>query len=624
MKIRHALKQSLPLCLAVTLAPSVGVGQVIVNDNWLDGARFSTDSPEHPEELDADWWSSSNASGNSIWVETNSMVLVSGSSGRGIHATFDPQTLAIGDILVATFTFTTPATVGTDRSGGFKIALNDFNDAGLASDLTSSSEEANPLYTSLPGYLVEFDVNKADVTDDTGIRKHDVPNTIGRYLSTTSEWTSLGSSADADYAILADTEYVGVISLTRTNEDSMQIFGSLSQGGVRLDSYTATDTSGIANNIGMLGFWANSNTFGLSNSGGSPDSGIIFSNVTVEMNPQVDINVGIDDSFADGDRASTEAKDASWWSSSSTGGNSVEVSVGELGLVTGTSGRGIHATFAPQLLEIGETLVATMTFETPATIGVNRGSGLKFALMDFNDPGLAADLFSSSTDPNPLYTNLPGYLIDLDVNSGATSDVTIRKHTTPNTSGRFLGTTGEWTSLGSSGDAGYEFEASTEYTVVMSIKRTAEDSVDIFGSLSKGAILLDSYSASDSLEIANNIGMLGIWANSNTFGGSNAPGDEDNGITFSNVKIGVIEVPVEPEPGGPLITNIVRDVEAGTVTIEWTAEVDRTYFIFASDDLTSFEEEISDVTATSTTATYTETGVTAERRFYRVVPLAEE
>ncbi|MDB4618374.1 hypothetical protein OAG53_01735 [Akkermansiaceae bacterium] len=620
------MKKSSPLFLAVLLAPSMAAAEIIMNDNWIDGDRFNTESPDNPEELDADWWSSSSSSGNSVFVETDQMTLVSGTAGRGIHATFDAQTLEVGDVLVVTFTFTTPATVGTDRSGAFKVALNALNNPGLESDLLSSSTEPNPLYTSLPGYMLEFDVNKADATDDTGIRKHIVPNASGRYLSTTSEWTSLGSSADADYTILPNTEYVGVMSLTRTNEDSMQIFGSLSQDDVRLDSFTATDNSGIANNIGMLGFWSNSNTFGTANGAGEPDSGIIFSNVTVEVNPEVDIKVGVNDSFADGDRASTEANDAAWWSSNSTGGGSVEATVGELGLVTGTSGRGMHATFNPEILEIGETLVATMTFETPATVGTNRGGGLKFALMDFNNPALAADLLSSSAagSENPLYMNLPGYMIDFDVNTGETADVSIREHITPNTTGRFLGTSSEWTSMGSSGNAGYAFEASTEYTVVMSIKRTGEDSADLFGSLSKGAILLDSYSASDASGIANNIGMLGVWANSNTFGSSNLAGVVDNGLTFTNVNVGVIEVPVEPEPVGPEITSIVRDSGAGTVTIQWNAEIGSTYFIFGSDNLESIEEELSDTTATSTTETFTETGVTATHRFYRVVQLIEE
>ena len=250
----------------------------------------------------------------------------------------------------------------------------------------------------------------------------------------------------------------------------------------------------------------------------------------------------VDDSFADNDRSNTGALQADWWSSNSTGGNSVEVDGNGLGLVTGTSGRGIHGTFTPQNLAVGATLTATYTFTTPATVGTNRGSAFKIALMDFNNPGLADDLSSSSSSVNSLYTNLPGYLMDLDINTGGSSDISIRKHNNPNSTGRFLGTTSEWTSIGSSSDAGYSFAANTEYVGVMSLTRTGPDTMDIFGSLSQGATLLDSHTRTDSSGIANNIGMIGFWANSNSFGSTNSS-DPDNGITFSNIKIEVI-----PEP----------------------------------------------------------------------------
>ena len=87
----------------------------------------------------------------------------------------------------------------------------------------------------------------------------------------------------------------------------------------------------------------------------------------------------VDDDFADGDRTKTGALDADWWSSNSTSGNSVEIAVGQLGLVTGTSGRGMHATFASQDLLVGSSITATYEFTTPQTIGVNRSTAFKVA-----------------------------------------------------------------------------------------------------------------------------------------------------------------------------------------------------------------------------------------------------
>ena len=255
----------------------------------------------------------------------------------------------------------------------------------------------------------------------------------------------------------------------------------------------------------------------------------------------------VNDSFADGDRASTGALDADWWSSSQTSGSNVQADIGGLTLVTGSSGRGMHATFAAQTLDIGDSITVTYSFTTPQTIGTNRNTGFRIALMDLNNPGLAADQSSSSSSVNPLYVGQPGYFTGFDVDStgGGSQDVDFRKHDVTDPGGRFLGTTSEWDSLGSSSDAGYSFSGNTDYVGVFSITRTGADSLDLFSSLSQGGTLLDSHTESDNSDIANNFGMLGFWVNSNTFGSSNSAGDPDNGLTFTNV---LIESTVSPIP----------------------------------------------------------------------------
>jgi hypothetical protein len=105
-------------------------------------------------------------------------------------------------------------------------------------------------------------------------------------MGTTTGWTQLGTSADVDYAFTANTEYVVVLSLTRTGADSMSIFGSLSQNNVVLTSHTLSDTNSIVNNIGVLGVWANSSTFGTSATIGQADNGIDFTNIKIEFIPE--------------------------------------------------------------------------------------------------------------------------------------------------------------------------------------------------------------------------------------------------------------------------------------------------------------------------------------------------
>lgn len=269
------MKLHLTFLAALALIPLSSSAQLtVVDDSWGDGDRGMTGL------LDADWWTSSSSSG--IEVSTGSLGLVTGTSGRGIHGTFAPQMLGVGDSITVTYKFTTPDTVGTGKSTAFRVALMDFNNAGLAADLSASSSSVQPLYIGLPGYMADFDVN-TDATADVSIRKHDLTATGGRLLGTTGEWNSLGSSGDAGYSILANTNYVGVFSVTRTGADSVDVFSSLAvDGGSLLDSHTESDVSAIANNFGMFAIHANSNVFGSSNSAGDPDNGIDFSNVLVQ------------------------------------------------------------------------------------------------------------------------------------------------------------------------------------------------------------------------------------------------------------------------------------------------------------------------------------------------------
>ena len=251
----------------------------VVNDNFVDGDRTKTGF------LDADWWSSSQSSGSNVQADPNSLTLVTGTSGRGMHATFAPQTLQIGNSITVIYNFTTPATIGTAKGTAFKIALMDGSNAGLAADLVSASGvgNENPLYVGLPGYFTAFDVDPVGGgTQDTDFRKHDTASPLGRFLGTTGEWTSMSSSADAGYAFAANTDYVGIYTITRTGADSVDLFSSLSlAGGAVLDSHTTSDSSDIANNFGMLGFWVNSGTFGSSNAAGVSDNGLIFTNVLI-------------------------------------------------------------------------------------------------------------------------------------------------------------------------------------------------------------------------------------------------------------------------------------------------------------------------------------------------------
>src|SRR5215213_8380058 len=135
---------------------------LIVDDSWADGGRNNG-----ADSLDTNWWSSVSSTGTGIEVSAGSLGMVTGSSGRGIHGVFPTQTLAnAGDALVATYTFTTPATIGSAQTGGFRVGLFDtLGRSGLDADITSSSGTPNSLFglyssatVGLPGYMLDMDV----------------------------------------------------------------------------------------------------------------------------------------------------------------------------------------------------------------------------------------------------------------------------------------------------------------------------------------------------------------------------------------------------------------------------------------------------------------------------------
>ncbi len=258
----------------------------------------------------------------------------------------------------------------------------------------------------------------------------------------------------------------------------------------------------------------------------------------------------VDDSFADGDLAKTGALDTNWWTSSSSSG--AEITPGSLGLVTGTSGRGIHTVFPTQTLaNVGDKLTATYTFTTPATVGSGGNSSFRVGLYDtLGRAGLDADISASSGSPNALYgwsvgnggpgdLGLPGYMLDMDVDNGA-DDLNFRKHDVNSATGRLMSTTGSgsFSSISPSGpDNAYVFMANTQYTGSFTIERISATEVELTGTLD-GA----THSVTDAFDSVD-LGFLGFHINSNQFGSTNAQGEPDNGIDFSNIKIEFIPVP---------------------------------------------------------------------------------
>ncbi|OUD08420.1 hypothetical protein BVC71_12990 [Marivivens niveibacter] len=256
--------------------------------------------------------------------------------------------------------------------------------------------------------------------------------------------------------------------------------------------------------------------------------------------PMATAGVIFDDSFTDGGRDDgADATDVNWWTTTTSA--AIEVGQDSLGLVSGTSGRGIRTVFEPQRLAVGQTLQSRFDFVTPETIGTDRDSAFRIGLFDtLGREQLRADLSASSSRPQPLYDGLPGYMIAFDVGmtDATQSAISVLRHNV-DTQGRLLGTTKGYSKIGRGGDP-YEFRPNTAYTGVISVTRD-DDGLTVAGELYQDGVLVSTFAVADPDTGLENIGMLAFHVNSKTFGSSKDPNTADNGIDFTNVRIDVIE-----------------------------------------------------------------------------------
>lgn len=264
---------------ATTMAASPAVAGVVFNDSFADGGRDNG-----ADESDTNWWQTTNSSALEMTKDT--LGLVSGGSGRGLRTTFPAQSLSAGQTLQATFTFTTPETIGSDRDSAFRVGLYDkLERADLEGDLSASSKKPNKNYDGLPGYMIDFDINLKDPTAaNIDIRKHK-DDTQGRLLGTTKGYSRLGGGGEP-YQFEAGKTYTGVMAIQQVS-NGVEIKGSLSHDGNVLSEFSIVDEGSDTNNFGMLAFHVNSKTFGSSKKKETPDNGLDFTNVVVEILPEL-------------------------------------------------------------------------------------------------------------------------------------------------------------------------------------------------------------------------------------------------------------------------------------------------------------------------------------------------
>ena len=527
-----------PICALILIVFTAAVNATnVVNDNFAVTGTASTE---------AAYFGSGSA--DSIEFNANSIGLVSGSSGRQIHGLFETQTLTNpGDTIKATLSFSTPAMVAAG-SEDIRIGLFDHLDRNtpdqLAQNTSYSSASPNPSFAGLPGFYLELDIENADPATDLDIRRSD-PSATGRLLSTSTGFTAFGSGPDLGYVIEPNTEYIVTLTVTRTTAGTLDITAEF-DGATR----TSSDFAPASFSYGMLAIGASSGAAGSSSAVGVDpnvinDNGIDINSFTVEFiagepvvvdNP--DGNTGtpvfaevVNDVFAvDGtDPLNT---DAAYFASSTS--SAIEFNASTIGLVSGSSSRQIHSLFETQTLAAaGDFLEATLSFVTPATVALTN-EDLRIGLFDHLERTSATELGQntsySSSSPNPAYEGLPGFYLELDVESAdSATDLDIRR-SDPSITGRSISTSSGFSSIGNGPDVGYVFAPNTEYTVVLTVTRTAASTLDITAEFA-GA----TFTATDLLPASFNIGMLAINASSTAFGSSNVAGEADNGIDLTSL-----------------------------------------------------------------------------------------
>jgi len=130
--------------------------------------------------------------------------------------------------------------------------------------------------------MIDFDINLKDAASaNIDVRKHNVDEQ-GRLLGTTKGYTRLGGGSA--YQFEPETTYTGTLSI-RKGAEGVTISGSLSQSGETVSEFSFTDEGSELSSIGMLAFHVNSKTFGSSKKVDTPDNGLDFTNIKLEVTP---------------------------------------------------------------------------------------------------------------------------------------------------------------------------------------------------------------------------------------------------------------------------------------------------------------------------------------------------
>ena len=295
LKTRFWTQSAAVLAAFVGLSMSANAQTLLISDNFGDGVGGNTGTVA--EGAEANFFTTSSSAGidNSFPVAGGGFRFISGTSGRAIHTTFTPTTLATaGDIIEVSFDFTTPDTVqgipGSDEE--FRFGLFDTSNAagvnlfsginttaGVAGtdtgvpisfldDIPSATANNQPGLL-LRGFTSEIDIESDNPQGDISFRVSAIDGPApdsnnppsGRLTTTTNGFDGLGSGPDFGFlndvdgdgnfdpgdgdtvnTIDPNTDYTATLTIELLASGDYEVTSSVDGGNLTAANTLATDT----------------------------------------------------------------------------------------------------------------------------------------------------------------------------------------------------------------------------------------------------------------------------------------------------------------------------------------------------------------------------------------------
>lgn len=215
----------------------------------------------------------------------------------------------------------------------------------------------------------------------------------------------------------------------------------------------------------------------------------------------------VNDTFADGDRTTSQLPGSAQWFSSSVA-SSLVVTDEALAFSTLTGGRHALAHFPAQSLTVGESIEFSFDFRT-STGFIDQASGLRFGLYSTNAN-------NPVTEDNVNSSSYIGYAITTNGNPtvGGSNPTQVRKRST--TSGQLITSTGAYASVGNTGGVFSPFAANITYRATLLVERLEGDSVRITLRYTGGTLPTYTHTVIDSVAAVMTFDTLAIAVGSAT------------------------------------------------------------------------------------------------------------